>query len=74
MVNRESSRINDMKYTYELEFRQQDFPLTYIIKEYIGTELNQWFFIYQFNAKKTGNESFLRTKKWLIENHPEMLI
>ena len=63
-----------MNYTYELEFRQKDFPPTYIIKEYIGVELNVWFFLHQFNFKKTGNESFLRTKKWLEENHPELLI
>ena len=63
-----------MKYSYKLEFRQQDFPPTYIIEEYIGVELKAWFFLYQFNFKKTGNESFNRTKSWLQNNHPELLL
>ena len=63
-----------MKYSYKLEFRQQDFPPTYIIEEYIGVELKAWFFLYQFKFKKTGNESFNRTKSWLQNNHPELLL
>lgn len=63
-----------MKYSYEIEYRQQDFPPTYIIKEYSELYLNGWFFVHEFAIKKIGNESFNRTKSWLQNNHPELLL
>jgi hypothetical protein len=37
-------------------------------------KLKTWFYVKEITYKKIGNQSYNRTKKWLIENHPELLI
>ena len=73
MVNTKSSRDVNMNFTYEIK------------NEYIVEHLNikcseLWYIPYllkdisQMSMNKRLTQSFIRTKNWLIENHPEVLI
>jgi hypothetical protein len=62
-----------MNYSYELS------DISVIEKnDYFDSWVNIWF-IYQLrkseeSISKLDRESFMRTKKWMFENYPELII
>ena len=75
MVEKKSSRVNIMNYTYEIKNKNLKI-----------TEYDQWGYpecswdLIDFSKKSLKfksnwhEKSFLRTIKWLKENHPELLL
>lgn len=73
---RKSSGVNDMNYNYVIISRTQ-------IAEFKNENESKFGYYWGINSLTNSNlflknndsiESFNRTKKWLFENHPELLI
>ena len=77
MGNRKSSRVINMSYNYVIISKIQ-------VAEFKNENQSKFGYYWGINSlRKDSNiflkdnettESFNRTKKWLIENHPELLI
>lgn len=87
MVKNKLSRINDMNYNYKLKLKNypsKSYPSSLIpqdeVLEYWDLILVQSWSIDVLKyisieaIYKETKKSFLRTQKWLQENHPEYLI
>ena len=71
-----------MNYTYEIMFSKKstlsESVIEYNDEHYLYTwmtyELKKEEHKFKFSSSKSADESFIRTKKWLQENHPELLL
>lgn len=87
MVKRKSSRIIPMNYTYELKimnYPSESYPLSLIpmdeVFEYRNNNFIEVWAIKVLKYKILGvinkqtKESFTRTKNWIIQNYPELML
>lgn len=87
MVNKKLSRTINMNYNYKLKinnYPSQSYPLSLIpideVYEYSENNFVEVWSIIVLKYKRLGlinketRKSFNRTKKWILENHPELLI
>jgi hypothetical protein len=72
----ESSRVTFMNYTYEIS-NDNDFGMIIIerYKSNVVTETRKWPVTRLLNELNSyDSPSFQRTKKWVENNHPELLL
>ena len=79
MVTRKSSGVDAMSYTYEIQIKKiNKYDSKLIVKESENNETpNLWSLSSLMNWQEINSpfkDSLVRTKKWLQENHPELLL
>lgn len=71
---RKSSRVINMSYTYSLE-KLKDIGGNLVVKEFVNDRLKIWHFVdLLVIVQRDDDESFQRCKRWVLENHPELMI
>lgn len=72
MVKRESSRVTAMKHTYKLVKEGED---DFIIEDLESDNRTYWSLkkLIEFEPILMDN-SFRRTRKWVLKNHPELML
>ena len=78
MVKTELSRAITMNYTYCIE-KLKDMGGNLVVKEFSNDRLKMWHFVDLLVAShhtvpRDNDESFQRCKRWLFENHQELMI
>ena len=63
-----------MKYKYiiEKDFIIEDHTGWCIFKDQLSPKGDPWAF--KFDSKKESDKAYIRIKKWVIKNHPELMI
>ena len=71
-----------MNYKYKIMFSEKrhapESVIEYDDEHYLYTwmthELKKEEHKFKFSSSKSANESFIRTKKWIMANYPELLL
>ena len=79
---RVSSRITTMNYAYKIMFSKKymvsESVIEYDNQSYLYTwmthELKDGTSRFNFTSSVSAKESFARTRKWIIDNHPELFL
>ena len=79
---RVSSRVATMNYTYKIMFSKKymasESVIEYDGESYLYTwmthELKDGTSRFNFTPSASAKESFVRTRKWIIDNHPELFL
>jgi hypothetical protein len=80
MVYGKSSRVDVMNYTYEIDKESLGFT---VVIEIINDKFKNWTFSLEELKLKNNqkhflsseyNKSYNRTKEWVMENHPELML
>lgn len=78
MAKNTLSRVTAMNYTYKLNISQNEFNVIefrhYSNGEIAETVWAVWYFLANLYLAELNDGSFFRTKKWLVSNHPELLL
>ena len=78
MVTKESSRVAFMNYSYKIDISQNEFNVIefrhYENGEIVETVWASWELFGNLYLAELKEGSFFRAKKWLVNNHPELLL